>query len=413
MDQEFDLREYVLVLLRHWRLIVSIMLIAAIVAGIVAAVRPPLYRATATLSVATGQFFWGFTTAIRTTLDPNADWRRTVIAEQLQSTELAELVLARVGDQLPEEQRDPEVLVEQVRGRLVENSLTGYEVIVEDRNPRTAALLANTWAEVLSERMENLYGLGELRKALAEAEKQLADVDRRIEEYNALTGGRLAMGGDIAAAGGETGPVYSGLPASRLHLVYKNAALAEYRESIDRLRLVLKHARAAAAERRGLVGVPLELLNTSILNARGLKPTELAAAYGDNLPRLITLLDTHLAEMEQVEADLWQEVLAMQGHIAQEQTTFQQLDREQQIASETVMQLNRQVQEVQAQRLVEGPLVSVIRAAEVPERPAGLPLVAILVLGAFLGALVGILLALAWEALHVRVAVRQPAPSPG
>lgn len=406
MDQEFDLQEYVLVVLRRWRLVVALMLVAAILGSVIVWLRPPLYRATVALAVAQGQFFWTFTGTVRSTLDPKQDLRRNLVTSQAASQDAAEAVLARVGDLLTFEQNDPAVLVKQVSGKMVKTSLTAYELSVEDRNPETAALLANTWAEVLSKRMEDLYGIGELTIALEKAQAELDEIDRQIEEFNARTGLRLVMGGDITAAG-DSGTVYTGLPSQKLHLVIKNAALTDYEEAADRLRLILTYAQEAVAEGRGISVVPLELLGTSLLKIRGLEP-ELSEAYAEDLPGLVTLLSTHLQEIERVEEDLQQQVETIQAEIASDEMTLTRLEREQQIVRETVFNLERQVQQIQSQRLVEGPLVSIVRPAEVPTSPSGLPIWMIALLATMVGALAGVLLVLAWEALHIRVAVRQP-----
>jgi len=407
MDQEFDLQEYVLVVLRRWRLIVSLMLVAAILGSVIVWLRPPLYRATVTLAVAQGQFFWTFTGTVRSTLDPKQDMRRNLVTSQAASQDAAEAVLARVGDQLPLEQNDPTVLVKQVGGKMVKTSLTAYELSVVDRDPETAALLANTWAEVLSKRMEDLYGIGELTIALEKAQAELDEIDRQIEEFNARTGLRLAMGSDVAAAG-DSGTVYTGLPSQKLRLIVKNAALADYEEAVDRLRLVLTYTQEAVAEERGISAVPLDLLNTSLLKARSLGP-ELSEAYAEDLPGLVTLLSTHQQEIERVEEDLLQQAQTMQADLAADEMTMIRLERQQQIVRETVFNLDRQVQQIRSQRLVEGPLVSIVRPAEVPTSPSGLPIWMIALLAAMVGALAGVLVVLAWEALHLRVAVRQPA----
>lgn len=54
MEDEIDLREYIDVLIRHWKAIVALTVIAAIVAGVVSFLLPPTYEARATL-VATGE----------------------------------------------------------------------------------------------------------------------------------------------------------------------------------------------------------------------------------------------------------------------------------------------------------------------------------------------------------------------
>ena len=52
MEDEIDLRKYIDVLLRHWKLIVGIALIAVFVAGLVSFLLPSTYEAKATVAIA-------------------------------------------------------------------------------------------------------------------------------------------------------------------------------------------------------------------------------------------------------------------------------------------------------------------------------------------------------------------------
>ena len=55
MEDEIDLRKYIDVLLRHWKLIVSITVIGVFVAGLVSFLVPPTYEAKVAVLVIKGR----------------------------------------------------------------------------------------------------------------------------------------------------------------------------------------------------------------------------------------------------------------------------------------------------------------------------------------------------------------------
>ena len=56
MEEEIDLRKYVDVLLRHWMLIVSITVIAVLMAGLLSFLLPPTYEAKAAVLITKTRF---------------------------------------------------------------------------------------------------------------------------------------------------------------------------------------------------------------------------------------------------------------------------------------------------------------------------------------------------------------------
>ncbi len=412
MDHEFDLREYATVIIRHWWLILSLAVMAAAVAGVVTWLRPPLYEGKASLAVSKGQFFWAFGAGVGSTLDAKSDLRKEVDS-QLRSLDVANLVIQRLGDQLPPDRRDPRKLVGAVRGRSVRASFSEYDLVVLDRDPRLAALLANTYADIIVERMENLYGLGDLKVAAEQAAADLAVAEDNKAQFQGQTGLELGMGSSLVATS-DNNVVYGGLSIKKQQLVLKNAVLADYRESRERLELVLTYAEKAQAEGKGVDSLPLELLRTPTLTARGKVTHEALASYADNLPGLIAVLRDELLAISDIEKELQAQATDLQTRMAADEVQLARLERERKVKEDTVLVLARKMQEISTKQLVEGPLVTVALRATVPSKPSGLSPVLVAISGAVVGALAGVLLALILEALHFtlptgRAVSKQPA----
>jgi capsular polysaccharide biosynthesis protein len=409
MDHEFDLREYVAVITRRWRLILSLAVIAAAVAGLVTWLRPPLYEGKAALSVAKGQFTWGFGSGIGNILDAKSDLRKEVDS-QVHSLDVARLVIQRLGEELPPDRRDARALARSVRGRAIRNSFSDYDLVVADRDPHIAALLANAYAEVVAERMENLYGLGDITAALEKAVADLEEAEGKKAEFQARTGLELGMGSSLASTMDDN-VLYSGLSIKKQQLVLKNAALADYRESRERLELVLAYAEQAQAAGKGVDALPLELLRTPILTARGRVTPEALAFHADDLSGLIAALRAEWQAIGGIQSQLQEQAANLQASLAQDQVEYDRLERDRRLKEETVFNLTRKKQELRAKQLVEGPLVTVAAPATIPEKPAGLPPLLVAAIGILVGGLAGILLALVLEALRVAPPAAQPTPS--
>lgn len=122
MEDEIDLREYIAVLLRHWRLIVGLTVVAALVAGLVSFIIPPTYEATAVIS----------TTA-------------TGIPALASSDAVLEDAIASLGSTLPASLASPAALRPLLTASQQANTTT-IKLTVKDGDPARAAAIANAWA---------------------------------------------------------------------------------------------------------------------------------------------------------------------------------------------------------------------------------------------------------------------------
>ncbi len=156
MEDEIDLWKYINVLLRHWKLIVSITAVAVLVAGLVSFLLPPTYEAKAAVLIIKGE-------------------QKTLIA-LAKSPPVATQVIEQLGDKLkPEEQRLGNML-DKVQVRQKGNFI---EISVKSTDPQKAAAIANAWAESYENHIDSFYsGVSESPEEL----QPQADVARKEYE---------------------------------------------------------------------------------------------------------------------------------------------------------------------------------------------------------------------------------------
>jgi capsular polysaccharide biosynthesis protein len=164
MEEEVDLRKYLAALFRRWRIILLTPFVLALVALVI--LRYPPFEAVSSVAIVKWQE--------DLTLDPNfrtrseidvgggaattrADSRRNSLVSLVTSNTLVERVIATLGDRLPANDRQPDVLLSKVSGQLAPSSdLILIRVRHSDR--QLAAAIATTWAHEYERYVNNIYG---------------------------------------------------------------------------------------------------------------------------------------------------------------------------------------------------------------------------------------------------------------
>ncbi len=124
MEDEIDLREYIAVLLRHWRLIAALTFVAAVIAGAVSFIIPPTYEAAAVISTtATG-----------------------IPALATSDAGLVD-VIASLGPTIPASLASPAALRPFLAAQAA--NTTTIQLKVKDGDAARAAAIANAWADAL------------------------------------------------------------------------------------------------------------------------------------------------------------------------------------------------------------------------------------------------------------------------
>jgi capsular polysaccharide biosynthesis protein len=147
MEDEMDLRGYISVLLRHWKIIVSITVIAVIIGGLVSFLPSRSYEAKAGVVY---MHEYGSSDEEASALNIA---QQTLIA-LAKSSSVASLAVEQLGDRLEPSERGLASLTSKVR---VANQGDFIEIKVKDPDPEKAADIANAWAESYVSYVNGLY----------------------------------------------------------------------------------------------------------------------------------------------------------------------------------------------------------------------------------------------------------------
>ena len=151
MDDEIDIRRYLLAIAHHWRLIISLVLIGGLAAAGISLVQPNVYEALALVSV----------TAARTTLRLDSVNQNTTLPVQAypelaKSSDVIAVVFAKAGPLLPAGVNTAAKLAGQLTAEAASDP-TLLRLRVRDGDPQRAAQIANLWAEVFAAEAAQLY----------------------------------------------------------------------------------------------------------------------------------------------------------------------------------------------------------------------------------------------------------------
>ncbi|MFC1870800.1 GumC family protein [Chloroflexota bacterium] len=134
MEDEVDIRKYIDVLLKHWKIMVSITFIAVITTGLVSFLSSPTYEAKSTIIL------------------PEEDQKMLITL--VKSPHVATQVIERLGNKLePKEQRLANML-DNVQVRERGNFV---DIATKSNDPQKAAAIANVWAESYQNYVSSYY----------------------------------------------------------------------------------------------------------------------------------------------------------------------------------------------------------------------------------------------------------------
>ncbi|HYN86981.1 MAG TPA: Wzz/FepE/Etk N-terminal domain-containing protein, partial [Ardenticatenaceae bacterium] len=164
IEQELDLRQYIDVVVRRWRLIVTIAVLAALVAGIRSWNAPTSYRAVATVAIIKSKPEIVLDENFKTLTEENlgtatrgtTEARKSALVGLVRNVAIAQRVLERLDPQFAPASGRPTSLMGKVSGQLVEDADL-IEISVSDPNPERAAAIANAWAIEYEQYVNTLY----------------------------------------------------------------------------------------------------------------------------------------------------------------------------------------------------------------------------------------------------------------
>jgi len=185
MEDEIDLRKYIDVLAKHWKLIVIITGIAVIVASLVSFLLPPVYEAKASVLMTKARSDIVLEPNYRTALQQDLTSMGQALLALVKSLSVANQVIEQLGNELTPGERETDKCLDMVR---VNNQGDLIQISVECTNPQKAADIANAWAKSYKSYINSLYG-GILQspeglQAQADlAEKQYEEKQKALEDF--------------------------------------------------------------------------------------------------------------------------------------------------------------------------------------------------------------------------------------
>jgi len=347
MEEEIDLRAYIEILLRYWKWIVGLTVLAAVAAFVVSSLMAPTYEASAVVLVTEPRYQLQFDTRFRT------DDAKPAF-EAFPTLATSDAVLQQVVDSYtPSTAAEIEHWnLETLKGMVSASSGGDPSLVllqVESRSPADAAGIANAWADVLVEIVNETFGgrqrdLLFFQEQLAEAQKALDEAETALIEFQAHNQSSILE----AQLGSARQTQASYLASQRKILLIKEdiqslqAQLAEQPATqeaslADSLTALLLQIKAFNAQS----GTPIQLQIQSG-EALSTKSTAEQIAFLNNL---LTTLVAQSAEIAERLTELEPQILALQQDLQQARVEEEQLDRARDLAQETYLTLARKLEE--------------------------------------------------------------------
>jgi uncharacterized protein involved in exopolysaccharide biosynthesis len=167
-DIEIDLRKYIVTLARHWRLLLTCLMISSLLGGLIALVVPRPYEAAASIAIVRNSTVVELTESIKTISQDEVlaaqaqtnDARRNTLVGLVQNSEIATRVIEKV-QKTPAFFDDPDDAKPANLLRRIQPELYSRGdlilIKVRDNDPIKAATIANEWAEEYQRYVNRLY----------------------------------------------------------------------------------------------------------------------------------------------------------------------------------------------------------------------------------------------------------------
>jgi succinoglycan biosynthesis transport protein ExoP len=180
MEEEIDLRGYIGVMLRHWKIILSTTLIAVIIGVLLSFLPSRIYEARAAVLITETRYEIVLVPEYKTLSGDeifaasSAAQRETLIA-LIKSSTIASQVIEQLGGKLNPEERSVGGITSKVK---VENQGNFIEISVKDPDPEKASTIANAWVVLYVGYVNDLYS-----DVIQSPEEFRAQADAAKEEY--------------------------------------------------------------------------------------------------------------------------------------------------------------------------------------------------------------------------------------
>jgi succinoglycan biosynthesis transport protein ExoP len=270
MEEEIDLGEYINVIVRRWKWVLGITLVAVAAAAIVSFfLLTPVYEAEAGVVIVKSRSEVVFEPKYRTlteeelgNLGIDIKARRQALEALVKSSLVAAEVIAKLGSMLEPEEQDVNVLLEKV---MTESTGDLIGIKVTGGNPGKIVAIADAWGEAYEEYVNELYGgrtqspasiqaqVAEARDSYQQTEEALIEFlgDNRVDELN-----REIQAIQTLIADYRDAQTKAQTAAFNQQLETKRQVLANYYADLIQLEQLLADARALHKQLQGNVASP-------------------------------------------------------------------------------------------------------------------------------------------------------------
>lgn len=182
MEEEIDLREYILVLINNWYWIAGFSLLAALAALAFTAFQTRVYEARANVIILASRTTISLEPRIQTEVEQleARSYQQTLI-NLVTSSDVAADVLLQVEDLLEPEQRTVLSLLRKVEAENIGDVIV---IAVTDRDPEKAAQIANVWATSFERYVNRLLNEGTVLVSEVETQLVQATEEYRVAQIN-------------------------------------------------------------------------------------------------------------------------------------------------------------------------------------------------------------------------------------
>ena len=375
MENEIDLRQYIRVLIRHWKMIVSITVIAVIVAALVSFTSAAVYEAKATVIITGTRAEIVFEPKYRTySLQEDKELREALVA-LVKSSSVAAEAIERLGDELePEDQSILNILSKVA----VNTSGDLINISVKSTDSGEATAIANAWAESYVSYVNALYAdIPQSPEELQiQASAALADYEERQREWEGFLGNNTIDELTQQIADKE---LLRTLKSLRDQI--KAGSLSSASTAANSLSLILLQTGAYTT-------LPVQL-QVALDTLPGLNAS-MAEQLHDIDALISTLESRSMGQPGQTVEELRQDILQLKRELEQQNASKRESQSSRDIAWQTYITLANKVAEVEVASQAQDVVTRVAVAAIVPEKSVASHKVTNIGIALALGLIVGI-----------------------
>jgi capsular polysaccharide biosynthesis protein len=329
MEIDLNVQYYIDIVIKHWRAVVVVFVVATLAAAVASYLQQPMYQATVTLVEGSYEYF---DNPRLSSLD------KTVVKyyDTLAHTEAVEArVIEALGPSLDPAEKEPGVLLSMVTVQPDRENPVIFRIRAQASTAQKATQIANAWAEQYMEEVtgfESTWG-----DQLAQLDQELESAEAALTTFRQQTG--LFV---IEDPTGYTAFVAVGPRVSQLEKIVD--LWAEHQQARDNVRLVLESAQEARDTGGGVEDLPLQLLSTPVISERGQLSVKTVTELGD-LDAVIQALKAEDEILASVVDRMEQEVEGLQKELAEDLVELERLERARDLAENTDKALRDEIEE--------------------------------------------------------------------